>query len=67
MTITLTPEQQEWLEAEVAAGHFSSVEEAVQFAVAELMRLRRDEELEEQLSVAFVQPVREPAQAPCLA
>ena len=38
MTITLTPEQQEWLEAEVAAGHFSSVEEAVQFAVAELMR-----------------------------
>ncbi len=38
MTITLTPEQQKWLEAEVAAGHFTSVEEAVQVAVAELMR-----------------------------
>ena len=38
MTITLTPEQQKWLEAEVAAGHFGSGEEAVQVAVAELMR-----------------------------
>ena len=38
MTITLTPKQQAWLEAEVAAGHFTSVEEAVQVAVAELMR-----------------------------
>lgn len=37
MTITLTPEQQKWLEAEVAAGRFESVEEGVQFAVAELM------------------------------
>jgi Arc/MetJ-type ribon-helix-helix transcriptional regulator len=38
MTVTLTSEQLKWLEAEVAAGHFSSVEEAVQVAVAELMR-----------------------------
>lgn len=38
MTITLTPKQQAWLEAEVAAGRFTSVEEAVQVAVAELMR-----------------------------
>ena len=38
MTITLTPKQQAWLEAEVAARHFSSVEEAVQIAVAEFMR-----------------------------
>jgi Arc/MetJ-type ribon-helix-helix transcriptional regulator len=36
MTITLTPEQQSWLEAEVAAGHFASVEEAVRFAVDHL-------------------------------
>jgi antitoxin ParD1/3/4 len=35
MTITLTPEQQQWLEAEVAAGHFSSVEDAVRVAVAQ--------------------------------
>jgi Arc/MetJ-type ribon-helix-helix transcriptional regulator len=37
MTITLTLEQQRWLEAEVAAGRFVSVEEAVRLAVAELM------------------------------
>lgn len=34
MTITLTPEQQKRLEAEVAAGRFGSVEEAVRIAVA---------------------------------
>jgi Arc/MetJ-type ribon-helix-helix transcriptional regulator len=33
MTITLTPEQQKWLEAEVAAGRLKSVEEAVRTAV----------------------------------
>ena len=38
MTITLTPKQQKWLEDEVAAVRFASVEEAVQLAVAELMR-----------------------------
>ncbi len=38
MTVTLTREQQQWLEAEVAAGRFASVEEAVRLAVAELMR-----------------------------
>jgi antitoxin ParD1/3/4 len=37
MTITLTSEQQKWLEAEVAAGRFVSVEEAVRLAVAEFM------------------------------
>jgi Arc/MetJ-type ribon-helix-helix transcriptional regulator len=37
MTITLTPKQQQWLESEVAAGRFASVEEAVRLAVAELM------------------------------
>lgn len=37
MTITLKPEYQKWLEAEVAAGHFASVEEAVEVAIVELM------------------------------
>jgi Arc/MetJ-type ribon-helix-helix transcriptional regulator len=37
MTITLTPEQQERLEAAVAAGQFASVEEAVRFAVDHLV------------------------------
>jgi len=35
MTITLTPEQQRWLEAEVAAGRLPSVEDAVRMAVAD--------------------------------
>ena len=37
MAITLTPEQQQWIEGEVAAGHFPSVEEAVRLAVDYLM------------------------------
>ncbi len=37
MTITLSPEQQRFLEAEVAAGHFSSIEAAVSFAVDQLI------------------------------
>jgi antitoxin ParD1/3/4 len=37
MTITLTPEQQKRLEAAVAAGQFASVEEAVRFAVDQLV------------------------------
>lgn len=37
MTIRLTAEQQKWLEAEVAAGRFVSIEEAVRLAVAEFM------------------------------
>ena len=37
MTITLTPEQQKWLEAEVAAGRIASVEEAVRLAVDLIM------------------------------
>ena len=36
MTITLKPEQQQWLEAAVAAGRFASVEEAVRFAIDHL-------------------------------
>ncbi len=33
MTVTLTPEQMKWIEEAVAAGQFSSVEEAVRVAV----------------------------------
>jgi Arc/MetJ-type ribon-helix-helix transcriptional regulator len=42
MTITLTPEQQKWLESQVAAGRFASIEEAVRVAVADLMADYRD-------------------------
>jgi Arc/MetJ-type ribon-helix-helix transcriptional regulator len=37
MTITLTPEQQQRLEAAVATGQFASVEEAVRLAIDNLM------------------------------
>ena len=43
MNISLPIEQQEWLEAEVAAGHFSSIDEAVAAAVAELKALIEDD------------------------
>jgi antitoxin ParD1/3/4 len=47
MTITLTPEQQQWIEAQVSAGHFSSIEEAIRVAVADLMASRQEENEEE--------------------
>jgi len=37
MQITLTPEQQAWLEAKVAAGEFGSVEEAALAAITDSM------------------------------
>ena len=43
MNISLPKEQEEWLEAEVAAGHFSSVDEALRVAVAELKALQEDD------------------------
>jgi antitoxin ParD1/3/4 len=43
MNISLPPEQREWLEAEVAAGHFSSIDEALAVAVADLKALMEDD------------------------
>jgi Arc/MetJ-type ribon-helix-helix transcriptional regulator len=43
MTITLPREQQEWLEAQVRAGAYDSVEEAVASIVAERMHLDIDD------------------------
>jgi antitoxin ParD1/3/4 len=37
MNIALSPEQQKFLEAEVAAGHFPSIEAAVGFALDHLI------------------------------
>jgi antitoxin ParD1/3/4 len=42
MNITLPPEQQKWLEAEVAAGRFASIDDAIATAVAELMSIDAD-------------------------
>jgi len=43
MTIQLSPEQQRWLEAQVEAGHFSSLEQAVAVAIADLMATVEDD------------------------
>jgi antitoxin ParD1/3/4 len=56
MNITLTPEQQKWLETEVAAGHFDSIDDAVAAAVGQLMSLRGDD-------LAWARPYVEQARA----
>jgi Arc/MetJ-type ribon-helix-helix transcriptional regulator len=43
MTIQLSPEQQRWLEAQVEAGHFASLEQAVAVAIADLMASVEDD------------------------
>jgi len=43
INISLPREQHEWLEAEVAAGHFASIDEALAAAVAELQSLFEDD------------------------
>ena len=43
MTITLSPEQQRWLEADVEAGRLPSVEEAVRMAVADFRTINTDD------------------------
>jgi len=43
MNIKLPPEQLKWLEAEVAAGHFASIDEALTLAVADLMAIYDDD------------------------
>ena len=43
MNISLPADQRAWLEAEVAAGHFNSVDEALAAAVASLMDLEGDD------------------------
>jgi antitoxin ParD1/3/4 len=42
MKITLPAEQEQWLEAQVAAGSFASVDEALAVAVADLMAVGGD-------------------------
>ncbi|HJU32072.1 MAG TPA: hypothetical protein VJ740_11475, partial [Hyphomicrobiaceae bacterium] len=49
-------EQQEWLEAEVAAGRFQSMDDAVAAAVAELMSIADDD-------LAWAKPFVEQARA----
>lgn len=43
MAVQLSLEQQRWLEAQVAAGHFASLEEAVAVAISDLMAASEDD------------------------
>lgn len=43
MNVSLPKEQLEWLEAEVAAGRFSSIDEALAVAIAELKAIHEDD------------------------
>ena len=43
MNITLPRDQQQWLEAQVAAGHFASIDEALATPVADLMSIHADD------------------------
>jgi len=43
MNVFLPAEQQKWLEAQVAAGHFASIDEALAAAVADMMAIDRDD------------------------
>ena len=56
MTVQLSPEQQQWLEAQVAAGHFSSLEQAVAVAIADLMAMADDD-------LAWAKPLVDEAEA----
>ena len=42
-TIKLTPPQEAWLEAQVAAGRLPSIDDAVRSAVADLMTISNDD------------------------
>lgn len=55
-TVDLTPAQQAWLEAEVAAGRLPSIDDAVRSAVADLMTISNDE-------LAWAQPYVDEARA----
>jgi antitoxin ParD1/3/4 len=56
MNVSLPPEQLEWLEAEVAAGHFASIDKALAVAVADLKALSEDD-------LAWAKPYVEQARA----
>jgi antitoxin ParD1/3/4 len=43
MNVNLSPKQRRWLEAEVSAGRFASVDEAVEIAVSALIAIEADD------------------------
>jgi antitoxin ParD1/3/4 len=56
MDVKLPPEQQKWLEGQVAAGHFASIDDALSAAVADVMAIHDDD-------LAWAKPCVEQARA----
>ncbi len=56
MNVKLPPEQQKWVEGQVAAGHFASIDDALSAAVADVMAIHRDD-------LAWAKPYVEQARA----
>jgi antitoxin ParD1/3/4 len=56
MNVSLPKEQLEWLEAQVAAGHFALIDEGLAIAVADLKALSEDD-------LAWARPYVEEARA----
>jgi antitoxin ParD1/3/4 len=56
MKIDLPAEQKQWLEAEVAAGRFASIDEAMEMAIAGLMTIEDDD-------LAWAKPLVDKARA----
>jgi antitoxin ParD1/3/4 len=56
MNVKLPPEQQKWLEGQVAEGHFASIDDALSAAVADVMAIHRDD-------LAWAKPYVEEARA----
>lgn len=56
MTISLTPQQHRWLESQVTAGHYSSVDEAARAIIEERMAVDGE-------GVDWVKPLLDEARA----
>ena len=56
MNVSLPKEQLEWLKAQIAAGHFASIDEGLAIAVADLKALSED-------NLAWAKPYVEEARA----
>ena len=60
MTIILTPEQEAWLGAHVASGHFASIEEAVRQIIDDRIAERS---VDEENGLAWAKPYVDEARA----
>jgi antitoxin ParD1/3/4 len=63
MSITLTPKQEKWIKAHVAAGEFASVEEAARQLIDDRIAQLSESEVDEQDDMAWAKPLVDEARA----